>query len=153
MKIKTSNHIINELSNFSHYKPLKALFYYKEFLSYFPKNHQQMISKLFIKNDTLIILAKHHIGYIELNHDNTKKMIKSLIKTYVLAKPMSNFIKVKNIRILSDRNYIIQKNVSKKNKNFIELSEAKFKNDIENPFLYNKFEELREIIKNARSRT
>ncbi|AJC86013.1 hypothetical protein [Campylobacter sp. RM16704] len=149
MKIKTSNDIINKLTN-DHYKPLKTFFYYKEFLSYFSQNHQKMISKLFIKNDTLIILAKHHIGYIELNHDNTKKMIKSLIKSYVLAKPMSNFIKVKNIKILSDRNHIIQKNISNKNQNFLELSEANFKNNIKNPLLHKKFEELRKIIKNAR---
>ncbi|QOR01671.1 hypothetical protein [Campylobacter sp. 2014D-0216] len=151
MKIKTSHYIINELADFKHYKPLRALFQYKEFLNLLSYNHQQMISKLFIKNDTLIILVKHHIAYMELNHDNTKKMIKNLIKNYTLAKPMSNFAKVKNIKILSDKNFTAQKNTTKQRpQNHLELSSGNFINSIQDPILHQKFEELRVLIKNVR---
>ncbi|EAK0823718.1 hypothetical protein A9458_07220 [Campylobacter lari] len=116
----------------------------------FNHNHQQMITKLFIKNNTLIILVKHHIAYMELNHDNTKKMIKSLIKNYTLAKPMSNFAKVENIKILSDKNFISKNSIfADHKKTHLELSNGNFKNHFENPILYNKFEELRKLIKNA----
>ncbi|MCV3419032.1 hypothetical protein L8V92_07110 [Campylobacter lari] len=150
MKIKTSNYIINELADFKHYKPLKIFFQYKEFLNLFNYNHQQMITKLFIKNNTLIILVKHHIAYMELNHDNTKKMIKSLIKNYTLARPMSNFAKVENIKILSDQNFISKNKIFNEHKKaHLELSNGNFKNSFENPILHNKFEELRKLIKNA----
>ncbi|WP_257404527.1 hypothetical protein [Campylobacter lari] len=150
MKIKTSHYIINELADFKHYKPLKIFFQYKEFLNLFNCNHQQMITKLFIKNNTLIILVKHHIAYMELNHDNTKKMIKSLIKNYTLARPMSNFAKVENIKILSDQNFISKNKIFNEHKKaHLELSNGNFKNSFENPILHNKFEELRKLIKNA----
>ncbi|OCX43505.1 hypothetical protein A7X81_00465 [Campylobacter ornithocola] len=150
MKIKTSYYIINELADFKHYKPLKIFFHYKEFLKLFNHNHQQMITKLFIKNNTLIILVKHHIAYMELNHDNTKKMIKSLIKNYTLANPMSNFAKVENIKILSDKNFIMKNSIfTVHKKNYLELSNGDFKNHFKNPILYNKFEELRKLIKHA----
>ncbi|XMD57317.1 hypothetical protein CLC19222_00501 [Campylobacter lari subsp. concheus] len=109
-----------------------------------------MITKLFIKNNTLIILVKHHIAYMELNHDNTKKMIKSLIKNYTLARPMSNFAKVENIKILSDQNFISKNKIFNEHKKaHLELSNGNFKNSFENPILHNKFEELRKLIKNA----
>ncbi|AJC93902.1 hypothetical protein [Campylobacter volucris] len=148
-KIKTSCYIINKLTK--HYKPLNALFQYKEFLSLLSANHRQMISKIFVKNNTLIILAKHHVAYMELNHDDTKKTIKNLIKHYTFAKAQSIFANINNIKILSDRNFIHQNqtNINPK-KHFIELSNAKFSNNITNPILHKQFEQLREIIKNAR---
>ncbi|AJD01395.1 Uncharacterised protein [Campylobacter lari] len=152
-KIKTCRYIIDVFANsekYKHYRPLKALLQYKEFLNLFNHNHRQMITKLFIKNDTLIILVKHHIAYMELNHDNTKKIIKSLIKNYTLAKPMSNFAKVKNIKILSDKNFISNNSIFVEHKKtHLELSNGNFKNHFKNPILYNKFEELRKLIKNA----
>ncbi|EGK8023075.1 hypothetical protein A0Y64_003825 [Campylobacter lari] len=151
--IKTSRDVIDIFVNsekYKHYRPLKALLQYKEFLNLFNHNHQQMITKLFIKNNTLIILVKHHIAYMELNHDNTKKTIKSLIKNYTLAKPMSNFAKVENIKILSDKNFISKNSIfADHKKTHLELSNGNFKNHFENPILYNKFEELRKLIKNA----
>ncbi|WP_291951004.1 hypothetical protein [Campylobacter sp.] len=110
-----------------------------------------MISKIFVKNNVLIILAKHHVAYIELNHDNTKKTIKNLIKNYTFAKPTSIFANVNTIKIFSDRNFIQQKKAKTiQKKHFIELSNAIFHNNINNPILYKKFEELREIIKYAK---
>ncbi|WP_049984574.1 hypothetical protein [Campylobacter peloridis] len=110
-----------------------------------------MISRLFIKNNTLIILVKHHVAYLELNHDNTKKTIKNLIKNYTLAKPSSNFTQVENIKILTEKN--ITKNFETKitkKQSFLELSNGKFTNNIQNIFLYEKFENIREAINNAR---
>ncbi|EAK0951124.1 hypothetical protein A0Y36_06770 [Campylobacter lari] len=98
----------------------------------------------------MIILVKHHIAYMELNHDNTKKMIKSLIKNYTLARPMSNFANVENIKILNDQNFISKNNTTNEHKKVhLELSNGNFKNNFENPILHNKFEELRKLIKNA----
>ncbi|EAJ6151321.1 TPA: hypothetical protein ACRZSW_001360 [Campylobacter lari subsp. concheus] len=152
-KIKTSHDVINALANsekYKHYRPLKVLLQYKEFLNLLNLNHQQMITKLFIKNNTLVILVKHHIAYMELNHDNTKKMIKSLIKNYTLAKPMSNFAKVENIKILNDKNFTSKNSIFIEHKNtHLELSNGDFRNHFKNPILYNKFEELRKLIKNA----
>lgn len=149
--MKTSSHIINKLANFKHYKPLKTSLEYKDFLNLFSYNHKKMISRLFIKNNTLIILVKHHVAYLELNHDNTKKTIKNLIKNYTLAKPSSNFTQVENIKILTEKNITnnFETKITKK-QSFLELSNGKFTNNIQNIFLYEKFENIREAINNAR---
>lgn len=150
-EIKTSNFIINKLIQSKHYKPLSVLFQYKEFFNLLSVNHKQMISKIFVKNNILIILAKHHVAYMELNHDNTKKTIKKLIKHYTFAKPENIFANVETIKIFSDKNFIHQ-NTSKSTykKSFIELSNASFHNNINHPLLYKKFEELRKIIQDAK---
>ncbi|EAI4484263.1 hypothetical protein YZ31_06545 [Campylobacter lari] len=63
---------------------------------------------------------------------------------------MSNFAKVENIKILSDKNFISKNNtISEHKKAHLELSNGNFKNHFENPILHNKFEELRKLIKNA----
>ncbi|HEC1752023.1 TPA: hypothetical protein R1712_001555 [Campylobacter lari] len=63
---------------------------------------------------------------------------------------MSNFAKVKNIKILSDQNFTSKnKTFNEHKKAHLELSNGNFKNHFENPILYDKFEELRKLIKNA----
>lgn len=150
MKIKTTKYIINELSKLQHYKPLEFYFQYKEFLDLLSPNHKMMIDKIFVKNHTLFIVAKHHIAYIELNHDNTKKTIKFLLKSYTNAKSLSIFQNIKEIKVFTNK-YLKNNNTENlKNKFFIELSCAKFNNNIKNPKLHEKFENIREVIKNAR---
>ncbi|HEC1545246.1 TPA: hypothetical protein R1X56_000105 [Campylobacter upsaliensis] len=151
-KIKTATNVIVEMANQPHYTPLKHLFYYKDFLLLMPEKHRRHIAKIFIKNDTLNIITLNHIGYQELNHDDSKNYIKILIKLYAKENPNSKFIDVKNLRIFSQRYEKTKpklENSPKKIRPYIELSLGKFKNPFENKTLYDKFEALRKVIQNA----
>ena len=117
-----------------------------------PEKHRRHIAKIFIKNDTLNIITLNHIGYQELNHDDSKNYIKILIKLYAKENPNSKFIDVKNLRIFSQRyekTKLKLENSPKKIRPYIELSLGKFKNPFENKALYDKFEALRKVIQNA----
>ncbi|TKX32800.1 hypothetical protein [Campylobacter aviculae] len=149
--IKNVSAIVNDLMSKSHYKPLKTLFFCKDFLNSLPPTKQRLIARIYIKNDILNIITSHPAGFQELNHDNSKIYIKILIKKYAQVYPLSGFSNIKDIKVFTQRyNYAQNKNenfISKKP--YIELSFGRFKNTFENKVLANKFEELRQIIKNA----
>lgn len=150
-KLKQTPAIIAELMGTHHYKPLKKIFFAQDFLRLMNPAHQALISKIFIKNDSLMILVKHPAAYQELNHDDTKKSIKILIKIYAKANPLSEFECVKSVKILTDRDFMpALKSGEKKQKFFLELSKGKFKNPFSNEILFEKFEKIRQAIKNAK---
>lgn len=149
-KLKPAASVIAELAMY-HCKPLQKMFYARDFLALMNKAHQRLISKIFIKNDSLMILVKHSSAYQELNHDDTKKSIKVLIKIYAKANPLSEFDKIKTLKIFTDRHFApsVKKSKKIKKNSFLELSQAKFKNSFTNPILFEKFEQVRQAIKNA----
>lgn len=149
--VKNSSTIINELMSKSHYKPLKTLFFCKDFLNSFPLSKQRLIAKIYIKNHILNIITLHSAAFQELNHDDSKNYIKILIKKYGQMYPLSGFLDIKDIKIFSQRHcnswQYMENSLSKKP--YIELSLGDFKNVFENDILAKKFEELRQIIKNG----
>ncbi len=149
--VKNSSTIINELMSKSHYKPLKTLFFCKDFLNSFPLSKQRLIAKIYIKNHILNIITLHSAAFQELNHDDSKNYIKILIKKYGQMYPLSGFLDIKDIKIFSQRHcnswQYMENSLSKKP--YIELSLGNFKNVFENDILAKKFEELRQIIKNG----
>lgn len=151
-KIKDMKTIIKEFVNSNHsYKALKNLIFYKDFLKLLNLKHQQLIEKIFIKNDTLTIITYTNIGYQELNHDDNKFYIKILIKNYSQKYPNSPFTNVKNIKIFSNKFTNFNTKISKNEEkiSYIELSNASFKNNITNEKLHLKFEKIRQVIKNV----
>ncbi|NDJ28169.1 hypothetical protein GW575_09475 [Campylobacter sp. MIT 19-121] len=112
--------------------------------------HQNLISKIFIKKQLLIILTKSNVGYQELNHDNTKKSIKKLIKIYANTNSLSDFDQINELKILTDRNFKLPTKSAKKKKFFLELSKGEFKNTCKNELLYQDFEDLRAVIKGTK---
>lgn len=150
-KLKKMPAVIAELMNTHHYQPLKKTLFAREFLALMNKAHQSLISKVFIKNDTLMILVKHPAAYQELNHDDTKKSIKVLIKIFAKTNPLSEFERIKTLKIFTDRHFVPPPKKRKKTqKNFLELSKGEFKNSFTDETLFAKFEKLRETIQNAK---
>ncbi|TKX31797.1 hypothetical protein [Campylobacter estrildidarum] len=148
--IKNVSAIVNDLMSKSHYKPLKTLFFCKDFLNSLPPAKQRLIARIYIKNDILNIITSHPAGFQELNHDNSKIYIKILIKKYAQVYPLSGFSNIKDIRVMTQKYSFSVKNEENIKKNpYIELSLGCFKNTLENKVLAHKFEELRQIIKNA----
>ncbi len=150
MIIKNINTVINDLVNKPHYKPLRNLFFCKDFLNSFPPTKRRLIAKIYVKNHILNIMTLHTAGYQELNHDDSKIYIKVLIKKYAHSYPLSGFSDINGIRIFSQRYADIgfnEKNIVKKS--YIELSLGLFKNTFEHTGLSQKFEELRQVIKNG----
>ncbi|MBZ7937266.1 hypothetical protein [Campylobacter molothri] len=148
--IKNTSAIINDLMSKSHYKPLKTLFFCKDFLNSLPPAKQRLIARIYVKNDILNIITSHPAGFQELNHDNSKIYIKILIKKYAQVYPFSGFSNIKDIRVMMQKYTFNVKNKENIKKSpYIELSLGCFKNTFENGILSNKFEELRQIIKNA----
>ncbi|HHW4059598.1 TPA: hypothetical protein ACUVM2_000700 [Campylobacter coli] len=147
---KNASAVINELMDKPHYKPLKTLFFCKDFLSSFPLAKQRLIAKIYVKNHILNIITLHPAAYQELNHDDSKIYIKFLIKKYGKMYPLSGFSDIKDLKIFTQK----YNNIIKNNENFtakkpyIELSLGKFENKIENKILAKKFEEIRQMIKN-----
>ncbi|TQR27307.1 hypothetical protein DMB91_04775 [Campylobacter sp. MIT 97-5078] len=129
---------------------MKRNFYCKDFLSLLSPMHQNLISRIFIKKQLLVILTKSNVGYQELNHDNTKKSIKKLIKIYANANSLSDFDQINELKILTDRNFKLPKKSVKKKKFFLELSKGEFKNTCKNKLLYQGFEDLRAVIKGTK---
>lgn len=153
-KLKKPPAIIAELMGNSHFRPLKKMFFARDFLRTMNPAHQVLISKILIKKDTLMILTKHALGYQELNHDDTKKSIKILIKIYAKAHPFSEFSQIKTLKIFTDRHFAPPaKKVKKKQKSyFLELSKGEFKNPFKSPILHEKFEKIRQAIKNDKQK-
>lgn len=151
-KLKTMPAVTAELMKTHHYQPLKQMFFARDFVALMSKAHQKLISKVFIKNDTLMILVKHPAAYQELNHDDTKKSIKLLIKIYAKANPLSEFERIKTLKILTDRHFAppVKKAQKKQKNSFLELSKGKFRNSFSDETLFAKFEKLRESILNAK---
>ncbi|MGH2267168.1 hypothetical protein [Campylobacter taeniopygiae] len=148
--IRNVSAIVNDLMSKSHYKPLKTLFFCKDFLNSLPPAKQRLIARIYIKNDILNIITSHPAGFQELNHDNSKIYIKILIKKYAQVYPLSGFSNIKDIRVMTQKySFSVKKEENIKNNPYIELSLGCFKNTLENKVLANKFEELRQIIKNA----
>ena len=152
-KLKTTTAIIAELMKQHSYAPLKKLLFARDFLLLMNPAHQALISKVFIKKDILMILVKHPAAYQELKHDDTKKHIKYLIKIYARQNPLSEFDKIKELKIFTDRHFVppIQKIEKKQKSSFLELSRGEFKNSFKDESLFNKFEEIRQAIKNEKS--
>ncbi|WP_243832622.1 hypothetical protein [Campylobacter sp. US33a] len=109
--------------------------------------HQNLIEKIFIKNTLLTIITKNPSGYQELNHDNTKKSIKFLIKIYAKENPLSPFEQIEEIKVFS-RRYLSEPKITSpiKQNTYLELSNGLFVNHCENPILFQKFENLRKAI-------
>lgn len=150
-KLKQTPTVIAELMRTHRYQPLKKIFFVQDFLRLMNPAHQALISKIFIKNDILMILVKHSAAYQELNHDDTKKSIKILIKIYTKANPLSEFECIKSVKILTDRDFMpALKSGEKKQKFFLELSKGEFKNPFSNEILFEKFEKIRQAIQNAK---
>ena len=136
-EIQTPSSVIIELCKQGHYKSLKNTFFCKDFLvTMMSKSEQPLISKIFIKNYTLIILTKNSSAYAELNHPNVKENIFFRLKLYAKEFPQSPFSSVSELKILSE-NYFkkevfetksLNLNESEEKSDFIELSDAKFKN-------------------------
>lgn len=151
--IKNASAVINELMDKPHYKPLKSLFFCKDFLNSFPPAKQRLIAKIYVKNHILNIITLHPAAYQELNHDDSKTYIKILIKAYGQKYPLSEFALIKELRIFSQRySFKANKNEEKPPKKpYIELSKGEFKNCFEDEILFEKFEKLRELIKKGSS--
>ncbi|EAH5041498.1 hypothetical protein FDL72_01090, partial [Campylobacter jejuni] len=108
---KNASAVINELMDKPHYKPLKTLFFCKDFLSSFPLAKQRLIAKIYVKNHILNIITLHPAAYQELNHDDSKIYIKFLIKAYGQKYPLSGFVDIKDIKIFSQKyTYAANKN-------------------------------------------
>lgn len=149
-KIKTAAQILAQMLNFGHYKPLKDMFFVREFISLLSPAHQALIATAYIKKDCLMIIAKHQVASQELNHDDTKKWLKSLIKIYAKKQPLSEFERVRELKIVVDRHFYKPRTApKKKSKKFIELSKGEFKNHLSDPILHEKFEKIRETVRNG----
>lgn len=142
--------ILAEMINQSHYNFLANTLYCKDFLNLLSLSQQRLIHKIFIKNDILMIIVKSNAAYQELNHDNSKFNIKFLIKMYAKENISSGFDKIKDIKILTQimpTKPIIKESEPKKAP-YIELSDAQFKNNLQNKALYEGFEKIRGAILN-----
>lgn len=147
--IKNASAVINELMDKPHYKPLKTLFFCKDFLNSFPSAKRCLIAKIYVKNHILNIITLHPAAYQELNHDDSKIYIKFLIKAYGQKYPLSEFTDIKDIKIFSQKyTHAVNKNDEEPPKiSYLELSKGEFKNNFEDEELFRKFEDLRELIK------
>lgn len=151
-KLISANTAISMLSKKHGFYPLEKLFYARDFLSFLSKSQQNLISKLFVKNESLYILTKSNAGLQELKHDDTKKNIKILIKLYAKNTPKSKFDCIKELKIFTDKYLKPPTKKQGQKNNFIELAQGNFHNKLENELLHFQFEELRASIKNARSK-
>lgn len=146
--IKSANTIVNELIAKSHYKPLRTLFFCKDFLNLMLPDKRSLIAKVFVKNNIFHIITRHNTGYQELNHDDTKKNIKFLIKLYAKKYPLSAFDQICDLKIFTQRYNLEVCNADKNTHySYLELSKGEFKNCFEDEKLFKKFEDLRELIK------
>ena len=155
-EVKNSKAIINKLASMPHFAPLKNHLFCKDFISLMmSEKEKNLIQRSFISKKIFYIITKHPSAYQSLNHDSSKKDIKFRINLYAKKYPHSDFSSIKDIKIFSKNYQSIseQKELEERKRiNFIELSKANFKNNFSNNTHFKKFEELREIIKDARRR-
>lgn len=115
------------------------------------KTHRDLIYFCYVKNETLFFVVKHPLALLELQRDNNITMIKALLKKIISADENSVFKDVKEIK------FFVAKELKFKHTKDpyqqilytpkIPRSKAEFKNNAKTAEIYNKFEELREILK------
>lgn len=148
---KSSAQIVESLINQHKFTPLKHYFLCQKFVKNALGFKATLIEKAFISKNTLTLITKNHIGFQELNHDDSKVFIKRSIK--IFAQIHKEFEKIDNLRIFSKRYQNDFKNLKnedlKEEKNsYFEPSLGKFQNHFKDKILFERFENLRKIIKN-----
>ena len=148
--MKSTKDIIKEIQNSPLYDKIRDLQNFTRCLS---NAHQQVIAFIYVKDSILFIACKHNLGLQELKRDSNINLIKELLKTYAKFRPLSNLKEVKDIKFFDATEYMKKRRKKEQLlkkaleiKPYYELSKGKFKNNIKNPEIYAKFEEIRELI-------
>ncbi|MDL0089059.1 hypothetical protein [Campylobacter gastrosuis] len=115
------------------------------------KTHQALIHFCYVKNETLFFVVKHPVALLELKHDNNITMIKALLKKILSQNENSVFKDVKEISFFIAKELKFT-HVKDPYQQILYTpnpprSKAEFKNNAKTAEIYNKFEELREILK------
>lgn len=147
-KLKNTKEVIAELV--FQYEPLQKYKLCEELEPYFGK--KGLIQGISLGKNILYIKATNHIARNELNHNDTKNSLKKIVKTFKDLKGLDDSWDIKDIKIYYDPKPL--KHLKTKiddtfKQDFFEPSLGKFKNDLDDPLLYELLEAVRkQILKN-----
>lgn len=132
------------------FKELNGTLECRELLKLMTTTHQSIINFCYVKGSVLYFVLKHPLALSELKRDSNINMIKGLLNIIVKTRQNSVFCGVQDIKFFVAKQIKFKKPPDPYSPNFIKQtpkSKAQFQNMAINEKIYNKFEELREILK------
>lgn len=150
--MKNAKILIEHIYDNPSYKKLNSVREYAKLIKLLEPSHQKMIQFCYVKNDTLFFALKHPLALQELKRDSNIFSIKGLLKILILKSNMegksSVFSNVIHIKFFVTKFTNLKTQIPNSTKIFRKFySRGEFVNSCKNQTLYQKFEELREILK------
>ncbi|CZE47949.1 hypothetical protein [Campylobacter geochelonis] len=148
--MKSAKTIIEDIQRSPLYEKIRDL---HDFYLLLSQTHQKIIAFIYQKDEILFIACKHNLGVQELKRDSNINNIKGLLKIFLSIKQTSSLRTISDIKFFVATKYM--QNLAKKAQNltkanelppYVEKSEGKFQNRIEDPQIHAIFEEIRELI-------
>ena len=138
--MKKINEILSHLKNNPEFSKINTSFLIKKFIEILPLKLKKGVKFAYIKNQTLFFVLTHPVYKMEFEYN--KADIKSLLKNFKIAN-------------VEDIGFFITNVIEKKEKEnesiffYKERSYGIFDNKAKDEYLFKRFENIREIIKNS----
>lgn len=138
--MKKINEILSHIKSNPQFSKINSSILIKKFIEVLPLKLKKGVKFAYVKNETLFFVLTHPVFKMEFEYN--KADIKSLLKNY-------------NIENVKDINFFVTNKIEEKTKEevikpmFKERSYGIFENLAQNDKIFNRFENIRKIIKNS----
>jgi hypothetical protein len=133
-----------------HKKKIDTVKCISQLLKIYPKKVKDTIIYGYVKNNTLYVVTTNYTLVTDINSNLYR--IKKLLNAIKESCDYCDGVEIENIRTV-DGDKLIAKNQKLSNMNLLyEISNGEFQNPMQNPKLYQMVEEIRDIIKNSKSK-
>ena len=151
---KNSAKLIAEFALLPQNKPLAARIYANDFIKRLDEKIGLCVDTAYAKRGIFFLRAKSAVHYAELKHESVEIYLKESLEIYAKKRPLSEFDKVKAVKILPPRDAFARdkrfknglKGVPIEERPLIERSKGVFENAFKDETLRAKFEALRGSI-------
>ena len=151
---KNSAKLIAEFALLPQNKPLTARIYANDFIKRLDEKIGLCVDTAYAKRGIFFLRAKSAVHYAELKHESVEIYLKESLEIYAKKRPLSEFDKVKAVKILPPRDAFARdkrfknglKGVPIEERPLIERSKGVFKNAFKDETLRAKFEALRGAV-------
>ena len=152
--LKTARQAVVELAMLPQYEPLRWIIYANDFIKRLDERVGLCVQHAFVKRGILHLRTKSTLHFAELKHQSVCEYISENLKIYAKKKPLSEFDKIKSVKILPPLRLVRDerfKNGIRLNAHIEELplqerSKGTFENAFTSERLKEGFEKLRAAI-------
>ena len=145
--MKNASMILSHLSDQPQFKYLKQENCYQKYISLLSPKWQKAIAFIYIKNETLFVAVTHPGFKMELNYN--RDLLISLLKQFSALNEACEMMKAETAVIFHSKYRSLVKEEEEESTipYYNELASAEFDTDTIDPDLKNKFEAMKQVIK------